>query len=225
MDERLSRFKYCDPRLVPHVERVLARLPSGIREEILNDRGFQIISDAALPQVCGRGFVFEPPAEYLLYLNPAILMQPDHRLECSVALELAEYALKKDKKTETPQALQHLLIDWGFQKEVDAVCFCSAISGSKAFKSGYEWARRQDEEYLMLHFGIYFDEWNRHGLGQMSDDLLQKLRSRIPQNRLLPTASPAGDQELPEGLSLDQVLLEGIMAAVKEFKLRDQVRD
>jgi hypothetical protein len=223
MDERLGRFKYCDPRLYPYLDRVFSRLPPDFREEILNDHGFQFISDATLPDVCGHCFVFDQPLKTLIYLNPAIIKQPDHRLECSIALELAEYATNKEKRNGDRQRVQELLINWGFEKEVDAVCFCSAVAGSKVFKFGYDWARGQSEDYLMLHFGIYFDEWNHKGLVRMPKERLENLRSQASQNRLLPAAAMREEKELPQGFTVDEVFIEGVMAAVKEIKMQGRV--
>ena len=220
MDDRLNRFKFCDSWLYPYINVVFARLPENIRDEILDDTGFQILSSAALSDECGHLFNFDQPLEYLVYLNPALMLQPDHRLECSIAMELASYVAYKKQKNEDAHWIQALLISWGFQNEVDAVCFCSAVAGSRAYKAGYEWARGQSEDYLMLHFGIYYDEWNRKGLVQMSRDRLEKLRAQPSPRRLLPSAALEGKKQLPEGVTADEALIEGIMAAVKEIKLR-----
>lgn len=224
MDERLSRFKFCDSWLYPYLDRIFLRLPENLREEILNNEGFQIISNATLSDICGHFFHFDQPLKFIVYLNPALILQPDHRLECSIAMELANYVAIKEQWNGEPQRIQELLISWGFENEVNAVCFCSAVAGSKAFKYGYEWARKQNEDYLMLHFGIYYDEWNQKGLVRMSKDRLEKLRTQVPLQRLLPTTAIKDEESLPEGISVSEVLIEGIMSAVKELKLRDKAR-
>jgi hypothetical protein len=71
--------------------------------------------------------------KFLIYLNPALVLQPDHRLECSIAMELANYVAIKKQWNGDPQQIQELLISWGFENEVNAVCFCSAVAGTKAF--------------------------------------------------------------------------------------------
>ena len=224
MDERLSRFKRCDSWLYPYLDRVFLRLPESLREEILNNDGFQIVSNATLSDVCGEFFHFDNPLQFLVYLNPLLAMQPDHRLECSIAMELANYVAVKEQWDGDQQRIQDLLISWGFENEFNAVCFCSAVAGSKAFKRGYEWARKQTEDYLMLHFGIHYDEWNRKGLVRMSTDRLEKLRSQVPMQRLLPTKVMEDEKNLPEGVSASEVFLEGVMAAVKELKLQGKDR-
>ena len=220
MDERLSRFIFCDSWLHPYLDRVFSRIPEDLREEILKNEGFQIVSNATLPDICGHCFHFHQPVTFLVYLNPALALQPDHRLECSIAMEVANYVAIKEHKAEDPQRIQEILIDWGFESEVNAVCFCSAVAGSKAFKFGYDWARKQDEDYLMLHFGIDYDEWNRKGLVRMPKDRLEKLRAQVSMQRLLPTSVVKDEKSLPEGISVTEILIEGIMAAVKELKLR-----
>jgi hypothetical protein len=224
MDERLSRFKFCDSWLYPYLDRIFLRLPENLREEILNNEGFQIISNATLSDICGHFFYFDQPLKFLVYLNPALVLQPDHRLECSIAMELANYVAIKEQWKGDSQRIQELLISWGFKNEVNAVCFCSAVAGSKAFKYGYEWARKQNEDYLMLHFGIYYEEWNRKGLVQMSKDRLEKLRTQVSMQRLLPTTVIKDEESLPEGISVSEVLIEGIMSAVKELKFRGKAR-
>ena len=224
MDERLRRFQFCESWLYPHLDRVFSRLPEGLREEILTDEGFQILSNAALPDICGHCFHFDRPLTFLVYLNPAMILQPDHRLECGIAMELAHYVAAKEQWDGDPRRIQELLIQWGFEEEVDAVCFCSAVAGSKAFRDGYNWARNQDEAYLMLHFGIHYDEWNRKGLVRMPKERLEKLRAQASMDRRLPTAASRDEKSLPEGISVEQVLIEGIMSAVKERKLRGKAR-
>jgi len=224
MDARLNRFKFCDAWLYPYLDRVFLRLPENLREEILNNEGFQILSNATLPDICGRCFQFDQPLSALVYLNPALALQPDHRLECSIAMELAAYVAAREKSNGDPQHIQDLLIGWGFANEVNAVSFCSAVAGSKAFRDGYEWGRKQDEDYLMLHFGIYYDEWNHKGLVRMPEEQLEKLRIHVSEQRLLPTSPAKEEKSLPEGISATEVLIEGIMSAVKEIKSRNNPR-
>ena len=224
MDERINRFQFCDAWLYPYLERVFLRLPENLREEILNNEGFQIISDATLPDICGHCFQFDKPLTFLVYLNPALALQPNHRLECSIAMELANYVISKEQTNGDPQRIPELLVAWGFENEVNAVGFCSAVAGSKAFRDGYEWARKQSEDYLMLHFGIFYDEWDRKGLVRMPEDRVEKLRTQVSEQRLLPTTAVKEEKNLPEGISVTEVLIEGIMSAVKEIKIGGKPR-
>ena len=72
-------------------------LPKNLREEILNNEGFHIISEAVLSDFCGQCLYFHQPIEFLIYLNPALEMQPDIRISCSIATELANYVAIKER--------------------------------------------------------------------------------------------------------------------------------
>ena len=123
MDDKLSRFKFCDSWLYPNLDKVLLRLPKNLREEILNNEGFQIISNANLSDICGHCLHFDQPIEFLIYLNPALEMQPDIRISCSIATELANYVAIKEQWSGDEELIQKLLIQWGFENEVNAACF------------------------------------------------------------------------------------------------------
>jgi len=103
-----------------------------------------------------------------VYLNSRILTEPDHQIIHTIASEIARYVLKKEGTRSRENKIDELLIEWGFGKEVEAVYFNQAISESQGYKMGYTWAKRQSRDYLMQHFGLYFDEWNESGLGRMS---------------------------------------------------------
>ena len=222
MDDRFSRFKFCDSWLYPYLDKVLSRLPKKLREEILNNDGFQIISDAVLSDICGQCLHFHQPIEFLIYLNPALEMQPDIRISCSIATELANYIAIKEQWGGDEERIQKLLIQWGFENEVNAACFCNAVAGSKIYKSGYEWARKHSEDYLMLHYGIYYDEWNSTGLKRIPKAQMEILRTQVGKKHLLPNSAKQEEKNLPEGISLDEVFIEGIMVAVKEMKLQNK---
>jgi hypothetical protein len=230
MDERITRFKYCDSGLHPYLDKVLARLPEEVREDVLNNKGLQVLADAELHEVCGRRFDFDHPVEKIVYLNMRALSQPDHRLLYNIADEIADYVLSKEvKATDYDQKKEGLLIKWGFEKEVNAVRYCEAVAKSAGFKAGYEWAKRQNKDYLLLHFGLYYDEWNEKGLARMSKERIEMLRTEAAPRKILPGLPPRKEEvaepkkdEVMEGFSLDETVIEGVMAAVKEIKLQDQ---
>jgi hypothetical protein len=45
MTQRIQRFKLCDLRFHPYLKRVIERLPEDVREIVLNDMSFQILTD------------------------------------------------------------------------------------------------------------------------------------------------------------------------------------
>jgi hypothetical protein len=220
MDERIRRFKHCDARFYAYLDQVFSRLPEDLREGILNNKGFQIMADSELPNVCGRLFSFDHPVESMVYLNPRALMQADHRLLCTIAWEMAEYVLSKEEKGSDRRNVEGILVTWGFEQEMDGVRYCDAISGSATFKSGYEWARKQSKEYLMAHFGLEFDEWNKKGLRKLSRERLEMLRARTAPSKIIPGMRKAEPKRKKvEGFSEEEAAIEGIMMALKEIRL------
>jgi hypothetical protein len=231
MDRRINRFKICDFRFYPHLAKVFERLPDDVRDKVLNDTSFQILTDENMLNACVLRFDFENPIKALVYLSSKILTEPGHQLIYTIAHEIARYVLSKDE-TETQfheNDIEKLLVHWGFETEIEAVRYDKVIMESEGFKTGYEWAKKQSKNYLMQHFGLYFDEWNKRGLGRMPNNELNKLNQRAEtdsifdnvvqlkkEKRIEPTKDGTS-----ETLSLRKAMLAGIMVAFKEIEVKD----
>jgi hypothetical protein len=231
MDKRINRFKICDFRFYPHLAKVFERLPEDVRDKVLNDTSFQILTDEDMLNACVLRFDFENPIKALVYLSSKILTEPGHQLIYTIAHEIARYVLSKDE-TETPfheNDIEKLLVHWGFETEIEAVRYDKVIMESEGFKTGYEWAKKQSKNYLMQHFGLYFDEWNKRGLGRMPNNELNKLNQRAEtdsifdnvvqlkkEKRIEPTKDGTS-----ETLSLRKAMLAGIMVAFKEIEVKN----
>ena len=164
MDKRIDRFKLCDLRFYPYLRRIIERLPEEVKEIVLNDLSLQILTDDEVPEALVLRYEFGAPVRTLIYLNTKILKEPDHQIIHTIASEIAHYVLKKEGTNVWERRLDDLLIEWGFGLEVEAVRFDLALSESEGYKIGYDWAKKQSLEYLMQHFGLYFDEWNERVL-------------------------------------------------------------
>ena len=105
-----------------------------------------------------------------MYLNTKILKEPEHQLLHTIASEIAHYVLSKRKTGMGSKDIDDLLSQWGFEKEVEAVRLDRILCDSKGYKIGYEWAKKQNRDYLMQHFGLYYDEWNDKGLAGFSGE-------------------------------------------------------
>ena len=57
MKKSMNRFKLCDLRFHPFVRKVIERLPDTVRENILNDKSFQIITDDDVFDGCVYRFI------------------------------------------------------------------------------------------------------------------------------------------------------------------------
>ena len=228
MDKRINRFKICDFRFYPYLARVFERLPEEVREKVLNDTSFQIIADEDILDACVLRYGFRNPVKALVYLSSKILKKPGHQIIYTIAHEIAKYVLSivETEAEFREKDIEDLLMHWGFEKELEAVRNDKAITESEAYKIGLEWAQKQSQDYLMQHFGLYFDEWNGSGLGSK---VLNKLNQHAETGLLLENIIQLKkEKELEfskdrtlETLSLRKAMLAGIMVAIKEFELRD----
>jgi hypothetical protein len=231
MDKRINRFKICDFRFYPYLARVFERLPEEVREKVLSDKSFQMLADEDVLNACVLRYNFGNPVKALVYLSSKTLTKPGHQIIYTIAHEIAKYVLSV-VETEAEfheKDIENLLMHWGFEIEVEAVRNDKAITESGGYKTAYEWAKKQKKDYLMQHFGLYFDEWNESGLGRISNKGLNKLNQRAESDSIL-----ANIVQLKEGKgiehtkdrtlethSLRKAMLAGIMVAVKEFELKD----
>ena len=231
MDKRINRFKICDFRFFPYLSTVFERLPQTVRDEVLNDAHFQILADEDMFNAGALRYDFRKPVNVLVYLNSKIITEPKHRAIYTVAHEIARYVLHTDKGKSQfcEKDIENLLVRWGFETEVEAVRYDKAITASDGFKTGYEWAKKQSKDYLMQHFGLYFDEWNERGLGKKPSNVLDKLDLRAETDSIFDHVVPLKNgkrieynkDRISETVSLRKAMLAGIMVAVKEFKARD----
>jgi hypothetical protein len=224
MDQELQRFTHCDPRFHAYIAKVFARMPGEIAERLLNDRGFQILAGDDLIEECVLRYEFETPVTKLVYLNTKMLLEPEHWLIYAIAHEAARYVIGEGDAEAVEKRAEELLVEWGFEEELEAFRYCLAIADSEGYRIGYEWARRQSRDYVLRHFGLYFDEWNARGLRRMSRERFELLQARAAT--AVPEEVAMGERETIEGEPpRNEAVIAGIMAAVKEIKFRELYGD
>ena len=64
------------------------------------------------------------------------------------------------------------------------------------YKKGYEWAITQNKDYLLQHFGLYFNVWNEKGLGQMSQKNLNSFTIRPTSFQVLSICPKSKSKEM-----------------------------
>ena len=225
----MARFRQCDSRFYPYLQRVMERLPEQVREDVISNKGFQILADESIFDTCGLRYEFDPPVQTLIYLNTKILREPEHHLIYTIALEIANDVLKTESGGADEKKSEALLIEWGFNQEVDAVRYDRALAESEKFRVGYEWAKKQSKDYLLQHFGLYFDEWNEKGLARMSSRPSDSVHHDADTGAILDrmilskkiTSAESEKDESSERLASRDALMAGIMVAVKEIKLSE----
>jgi hypothetical protein len=231
MDKRMNRFKLCDLRFYPYLKSVIERLPQDVRENFLNDMSFQILTDDEVLESLVLRYEFGAPIKTLVYINTNILKEPDHQIIHTIASEIAHYILKKEGTHVGETKSDDLLIEWGFEKEVEAVRYDLVISESEEFRIGYDWAKKQKADDLMQHFGLFFNQWNDKGLGRLSSKDLnmhnRKAETGPILEDILPLNKPgfveSDNGKIPDSLSNWKAMLAGILTAVKEANIKCHV--
>ena len=122
-----------------------------------------------------------------------------------------------------------MLVGWGFKREVEAVHYDKAIAESTGYKAGYNWAKKQNSDYLLQHFGLYFDQWDELGLKGISKEAFE-MTSNLPKAETIHDdriqlykieSDNRGQNKVLRAVSLRGAMLSGILTAVKELKIRD----
>jgi len=227
MSTRIQRFKLCDLRFHPYLKKVIERVPEAVREIVLNDMSFQILTDDDIFEALVLRYEFGAPVRHLVYLNTKMLREPDHQIIHTIAAEIALYILKKQGTHDWKQKVDDLLNEWGFRKEAEAVLYDQAISESEDYKMGYAWAKKQSHDYLMQHFGLYYDQWNDRGLGSLSSKEFNMLNSKSNTEAVFEDILPSRKlgfldsdiKKISESISTRKIMLAGILTAVKEANL------
>jgi hypothetical protein len=222
MNPSVQRFKDCDNRLIPFLETTLERLPEDVKTHILEDDRLQIVARENLHQRCSLRFDFDQSVRALIYLNFNMLREPEWQIRYNIAYEIAGYLLAQQGLPADESAIAEQLIAWGFEEEVDAIRYLKKVTGSKGFKIGYDWAIRQNSDYLNQHFGIYFDAWNDQGLKRISKAQLDTGQDSRSGRRIL---ADLGDGVAESGeISPSEAILAGILSAVKETRVPESCR-
>jgi hypothetical protein len=208
---------------------VLDGLPEKVKAGVLNDHSFQILADEDVLDQCKLRYDFDNPVSTLVYFNTKLLLESEHRIIYQIAKLIAQHVSLKDGTAASENEINAKLVDWGFKKEVDAVRYDKAMAESAGYKAGYNWAKTQNGDYLMQHFGLYFDQWNEKGLECLSKeafDMPSNLSEAdiVSDDRVklyeIESDDHGRDREL-RPVSLRGAMLAGIMTAVKELKMRE----
>jgi hypothetical protein len=220
MTSGASRFTYCDKRFYPYLDKVSGQIPDNLREDILGDSNFQIISADDILVAKSRNFNFQHPISYLVYLNTAILKQPVSEITFAIAKEYACYLAAKDSPSPEEQKKQakKLLVEWDFIMDLDRIRPPDPIEESEGYRIGFEWARRQKLDDLIWNYKEYFDEWHEERISperfeQLYIDvapfsILEQMEIKDKKGEAHHTAS---------GDTLEAEIIWGLMAAIKEF--------
>ena len=166
MEKMQARFQHCDQRFFPYIEKVLSRLPGEITSELRESTKFQIIASDDFQDACVLSRRFPAPLQTLVYVNTKILKEAEHMILLAIASQVAFFVAAKNGKEAPSREAEGLLKNWGFTEELDAVRYDQTVAQSESYRIGYNWARHQDKDYLLTHFGLYREAWDTGGWGE-----------------------------------------------------------
>jgi len=226
-----SRFQHCDQRFFPYLEKVLSRLPGDITSELLDSTRFQIVASDDFHDACVLSRNFPAPLQTLVYVNTKILKEAEHMILLAIASQVAFFVAGKNGKAVSSREAEELLKNWGFTKELDAVRYDQTVAQTESFRIGYNWARHQDKDYLMTHFGLYRDLWGTGGWGKPAREkgaetpdlpeetlpvLEEIMKAAAPEGGETKRRAETGTTEPRESM------LAGIMRALREIEWLEQ---
>lgn len=223
MDSRITRFKNLDVRFYPYLEKALNRLPSDIREIILDNRSIEIIGDKSFLKANGSYRKLDNQISAIIYLNALYLKSSEDDIVHTIAHEIAHHFAGKGKSGLWEKEAEELLVKWGFLDGPEKIEYYRAISESWGFNAGYDWANKQAEDDLLDDFEKYFDEWNE---GRISGERLEQLHYLVDPLSLLDQASQVEKRTKDadnknsgfiDSGTLDRGVIWGIMCRVKEL--------
>ncbi len=226
-----SRFQHCDQRFFPYLEKVLSRLPGDITSELLDDTKFQIVASDDFHDACVLSRNFSAPLQTLVYVNTKILKEAEHMILLAIASQVAFFVAGKNGREVPSREAEELLKNWGFTEELDAVRYDQTVAQTESFRIGYNWARHQDKDYLMTHFGLYRDLWGTGVWGKPAREKGAETRD-LPEETLpvleeiMKAAAPEGGETKPRSetgaTEPRESMLAGIMRALKEIEWLEQ---
>jgi hypothetical protein len=166
ISKKLSRFGRCNRGFFPYIEKVLMRLPEEICQSFLDDPSFDMVS---FKDALGMFCPFSSEIKALIILNGDILKEPEFQIIHTIAHEIAHKVIGKGESGLYEKEAEELLVKWGFQEEVEKVDYARTWLEGGGYKTGYEWAAKQDD---LRRFEEYYDEWDQGKLfGERWDEL------------------------------------------------------
>ncbi|MFZ0613789.1 MAG: hypothetical protein WAM73_16240, partial [Desulfobacterales bacterium] len=137
------------------------------------------------------------------------------------------YVAGKDGKDVSSREAEDLLKKWDFTAELDAVRYDQTVAQTESYRRGYNWARHQNKEYLLTHFGLYRESWDTGSWGRPA----RENRAEAPDlpetvlpvlEEIMKTAAHEAGEARPRvetgAAEPKEAMMAGIMRALKEIE-------
>ena len=231
MEKMQARFQHCDQRFFPYLEKVFSRLPGEITSELLDSTKFQIVASDDFHDACVLSRNFPAPLQTLVFVNTKILKEAEHMILLAIASQVAFFVAGRNGQEVPSREAEELLKNWGFAEELDAVRYDQTVAQTQSFRIGYKWARHQDKDYLLTHFGLYRETWGTRGWGKPArkkgaerPDLSEEALPVLEE--IMKAAAPVGEETKRRAetgaTETKESMLAGIMRALKEIEWLEQ---
>jgi len=228
MDERLKRFRACDHRLYPYIDKVLGRLPEAVKEQVLNDASFQVMS---MYEKISRFCLFDASVEKLAILKERILTLPEYECIFTIAYKIAQYCIENEEAGSWRKEVEKQLISWDFEKEMELVKYHRGLYESIEFDVGYLWAKDKEDKFMWVVYEECFDLLPHWDQGTLSEEEWNTLFKALKPKEVLYTMGWVPRMSQPDrgepARKMDEKLTQmaivyGIMSRMKEIKFRKE---
>jgi len=219
--KKVSRFKFCNERFYPYIEKVLIRLPEEICfESVLDDLNFEIIS---FGEALGRFYPLRTQVKNLIILNEDILKQPEFQIIYTIVHGIAHKIIGKGESELYEREAEELLVRWDFQEEVEKANYAKAWLEDGGYEIGYKWAAKQSD---LGKFEEFYDEWEQGKLDEQGwyelfyraniDSIIAEMDTEVikSEEKLVQT----GPKAIQNDDSYNQSIVSGIMGFLKKKK-------
>jgi hypothetical protein len=231
MDKRILKFTQCDSRFYSYLEKVFNRMPQDVKEEILNDKAFEIIADEDYLTAYGLYIHLDNPIKSFVYLNLNLKL-PEYEILHTIVHELAHHVAGSGETDLWEKEAEELVRKWGFENESEQVKYHLPIRESIGHKLGYAWAKEQPVEELLDRFETYYIPWNEGRLtGKFLENfyidadpygIVAKAEGTVEEH---PTPDTGKGDVFMGADSLELAVLWGIMGVIKEIIQREKNPD
>jgi len=226
MDERLRRFKACDHRLYPYIDKVLERLPDEVKEKVLNDPSLQFIS---MYDKISRFCLFDTSIKNLAILKERILMFPEYECTLTIAYKIAQYYVEEGKPGSWRRKIKSQLVSWDFEQEMELAKYHRGLYESIEFDVGYLWAKEKEDKFMWVVYGDCLElltDWDEGTLSdEQWDTLFKQLKPKEVMHtmgwvpKISQTDKGKSSRRMDEKLT-QMAIIYGIMARLKEIKFK-----
>ena len=164
-------------------------------------------------------------------LKERILTLPEYECTFTIAYKIAQYWIEESAAGSSRKEVEHQLISWDFEKEMEVVKYHRGLYESIEFDVGYLWAKDKEDKFMWVVYEECFDLLPHWDEGTLSEAEWGKLFEHFKPKEVMYTIGwmpkmPQPDKEesarrMDEKLT-KMAIVYGIMSRLKEIKLRKE---